>query len=153
PGRRLGPATQTRPKSRLRSCRRRSVVTHVGLLRHRRGTNRPAIDTGRSDGDEKLAVETRITTDARTVQHGAIQTDQFTHAEDDTPPEPQRLAAFGPEPYSASKPASRARVERLPFPTCFQDVREQDVRARASRDGFTAFLKTGRGRKGARLTT
>ena len=74
-GRRLGTAAQARPKARLHRRRRRRVIPHVLLLRARRGAHRSAIHAGCRHGDEELAVEARIATEASAIERGVVESE------------------------------------------------------------------------------
>jgi hypothetical protein len=59
------PASQARAESSRRRCRRRRIILNILFARRPRGTDGPAKDPGRADGDEEAAVESGIARQAR----------------------------------------------------------------------------------------
>ena len=59
-GRRFGTAAQTRPEPGFGGRRSGWEITDVGRFRRWRGTDGPAIDSGRGHADEEAAIEARI---------------------------------------------------------------------------------------------
>ena len=64
-GRALGPAAQARPETRFSCGRRGREVANVFVRHSRHGTTRAAVNPGAENADEKPAVETRVTREAR----------------------------------------------------------------------------------------
>src|SRR5439155_23015209 len=64
-GRGLGPAAETRAKTRFRRGGGAREVADVLLLRRRRGADRPAVDAAAENSDEELAVESRVAREPR----------------------------------------------------------------------------------------
>src|SRR5215471_7005529 len=77
PGRRarraFRPATQAGSKTRGHGLLRRPEVANVLPLGRRRWTDRPAIDSRRAHRDEELTVESRVTSQARSVADLRVQ--------------------------------------------------------------------------------
>jgi len=112
PGRRprggLGPTTQARPEAGCGRRRGRRVVAHVRFLWRGRRTDGPAIDARRRHGDEELAIEARIATQARAPQRVRIETEYLLHGRDDTPGAGHPPAVFGPGRSLRPRGAGRA---------------------------------------------
>src|SRR5262245_3690765 len=95
PRRCLGPAAQAWAEAGLGGGCGALVVADVGQFRAWDRAHRTAIDAGRGDGDEELAIEARIAADPGPVEGAAFQAVDEPHCDDDTLAASTRPAIFG----------------------------------------------------------